>query len=143
MWMSDTGDPNAKLTFDLGDVYMVTAADIWQYNAPFGLDRGVKEFNIYNSIGGIDFDFLTAASLSKSTGESIPAQNVEFSTVARYIRFNIITNYGDLNYSGLSEVKFDRIPNKTNPIPEPATIFLLSVGLLGITRYCRKKKICH
>lgn len=108
MWMSNTNDVTPTLTFDLGAVYDLTAARIWQYNATsIDLSRGVNGFNILSSQDDVTYTPVTSASLAVSPGGPVPAQIVSFAATARYVRFVVTSNHGSPNYTGLSEVKFE------------------------------------
>lgn len=108
MWMSNTNDVTPTLTFDLGAVYDLTGAQIWQYNATsIDLSRGVNGFNILSSQDDVTYTPVTSASLTISPGGPIPAQIVSFAATARYVRFVVTSNHGSPNYTGLSEVKFE------------------------------------
>ncbi len=135
MWMNNAEGTGGQLTFNLGGTYAVTSSDIWQYNATCcGLNRGVKDFDILASTNGIDFTLITSSTLTQSSGGLIAAQNIVFNAVASYIRFDILSNYGDTTYTGLSEVKFN-----ADPIPEPVSIALIVFGLLGFGFYRKRK----
>ena len=111
MWMSDSGDVTPTVTFDLGALYSVTSAQIWQYNATsIDLSRGVNGFGIYVSEDDVTYSFVTNANLAVSGGGAIAAQVVPFSADARYVRFEVTSNHGSPDYTGLSEVKFDTGP---------------------------------
>jgi hypothetical protein len=108
MWMSNTNDVTPTLTFDLGAVYAITAAQIWQYNATsIDLSRGVNGLNILASQDDVTYTPVTSASLTISPGGPIPAQIVSFAATARYVRFVVTSNHGSLSYTGLSEAKFE------------------------------------
>lgn len=122
MWMSDTGDIRPTVTFDLGAVYNLTAAQIWQYNATsIDLSRGVNAFNILSSQDDVTYTPVTSASLTISPGGPIPAQIVSFAATARYVRFEVTSNHGSPDFAGLSEVKFE-----TAGAPAPDAIPTLS-----------------
>lgn len=107
MWLNDAEGAAGTLTFDLGDTYNLASTDIWQYNAVCcGFERGVQNFRILTSTNGVDFTYLKDGMLAMSQGGQIAAQNIEMSVTARYVRFEVISNYGDSTYTGLSEVKF-------------------------------------
>lgn len=133
MWLSEFADIPV-LTFNLGGLYEVTATNIWQYNSTISFNRGVKDFDILSSIDGINFSYVTTESLFKETAGNAFAQTVLFNTVAQYIRFDVLSNFGD-GYTGLSEVSFIG----TNPVPEPASMVLLGLGGLGLMGLKRKK----
>ena len=47
-------------------------------------------------------------------------------------------NWDDFEFTNLY-ISFDSTPDNTNPVPEPATVLLLSTGLLGLAGASRKK----
>ena len=110
MWLSGGGGPvTGTLTFDLGAVYMLTAIGIWNYNYGAVLGRGVKTMSVDISIDNVLYTTLLGPTvIPLGTGAPIPGHVINLSAVnARYIRFSIIDNYGDLQYTGLSEVQFN------------------------------------
>jgi len=105
----------AVVTFDLGASYELNAALIWQYNATCcGLERGVRNFDISVSADNVTFTPAGSGSLTESPGGAIPAQTVWFSGTGRYVRFSVASNWGDSEFTGLSEVKF-----LSGELPEP------------------------
>jgi hypothetical protein len=126
-WLANFGDLTPWLVFDLGAEYELSEAAIWQHS--YDNDRGVRTLDIYASLDNITFTpAIEQAELSQ--GLSL-AQLLSFEGLvcARYIKFDIIDNWGDSNYTGLAEVKF-------TTIPEPATVCLLGLGDLML---CRRK----
>jgi hypothetical protein len=160
MWLTendDLQDPNdnvadAWIQFDLGSVYNLESANIWNYNqfsgAPY-TNRGIKKVDIYVSTlttpgdpeagGASDWTPLfTDKIFAQASGAATDAGfTLDFfgNVLARYVRFEIDSNYSPDpygNYVGLSEIQF-------NAVPEPATMLLLGSGLIGIGAFVRRK----
>jgi len=104
MWMSN-GEVPATVTFDLGESYALTSVDIWQYSYTL-TSRGVQDFEIYVSDDNVNFTYVDSAALSIATNTALPAQNRTFSATGRYVRLNLLTNFGNA-FIGLAEVKFN------------------------------------
>jgi len=138
MWMTELGVNQATLTFDLGQRYNLDGADIWTYN--FGnpaefqstILRGVKDFTLSLSDDGLAFSPVLAARLALGTGQPLAAESFAFAGVGRYVRMDILTNYGEGTYaerdwnSGLSEVRFTGAA-----VPEPAS-WVMMIGGFGL-----------
>jgi hypothetical protein len=107
MWLCYKASDVCTLTFDLGGLFDLESAHVWQFNTICCYsNRGVRDFSILASIDGVNFDLVTEAFLDREEGGWIDAQEVVLGISARYIRFDIHSNYGDASYVGLSEVKF-------------------------------------
>lgn len=126
MWMTDLGIQSATLTFDLGNVFTLSGVNLWNYNADFGLNRGVRDFAVSLSLDGINYSQALSATLNMGTGLALAAQTFALNGAARYVRLDVLNNYGDQwSAVGLSEVNF-------TAVPEPAGLGLLGVGLVGL-----------
>lgn len=144
MWISNTDITTGTLTFNLGDLYSVNSAFVWNYNDECcGLDRGVREMTVETSEDGINFNnLLGSVILSQGTGELIFADALNLADVTtKYIRFNILSNYGASDYTGLSEVQFEgELAPVPTPVPEPETgIGLFGLGAVALISLLRKK----
>jgi hypothetical protein len=140
MWMTNLGVNQASLTFDLGALYNLDGARIWNYN--FGnpaefqstILRGVKDFRLSGSANGTTFTELLSGRLLAGTGQPLAAQSFALAGTARFVRLDVLNNYGEGTYaerdwsSGLSEVRFTGAA-----VPEPASwaLMLGGFGLLG------------
>ncbi|SNS18848.1 PEP-CTERM protein-sorting domain-containing protein [Sphingomonas laterariae] len=128
-WMTETTGEPAHLIFDLGAAYDLSSALIWQFNVDFGLDRGVRDFAISLSTDGMSFADATAGTLMQGTSQPLPAQLVELAGTARYVRLDLLNNYGDQwTWTGLSEVRFD---GTVAAVPEPAS-WAMMIGGFGL-----------
>ena len=139
MWMTDLGVSAAALTFDLGQTYKLSGADIWNYN--FGveefastLDRASKAFRISISTDGLTYTQVLAGELSRGTGQALAAESFGLGGTARYVQIALDGNHQKYpetyGYApiGLSEVRFTG-----SAVPEPATwaMMIAGFGLAG------------
>ncbi len=136
MWMGSSTPP-LTLTFDLGTIYDLASASVWNYNyTANNTKRGVKDFNILGSLDGTSYTSITTATLSEASGlNTQEAEIVSFSTSARYIQFELTSNYGHESYTGLSEVRF------SEAVPEPSLGLLLGISLVGLVGVGAVRKI--
>ncbi len=126
MWASDGVHSTATLDFDLGALWILDNALVWNYNWEVMLARGTRGLTILVSSNGVDYNTVGDFTLTRGTGGLIPADVLALEgTPARYVRFSLTSNYGDTGYIGLSEVQFDG----SNAVPEPASGLLVLLGL--------------
>jgi len=146
MWMTDLGVADATLTFDLGQTYRLSGADIWNYN--FGveefastLDRAAKAFTLAISTDGVTYTQVLSGELSRGTGEALAAETFGFTGKARYVQIGLSGNHQKYpetyGYApvGLSEVRFSG-----SAVPEPATwaMMIAGFGLAGTALRARR-----
>jgi hypothetical protein len=155
------GEPG-YLVIDLGDTYDIDQIDLYNTSNRGSNNFSTKNFRIdaSNSISFIDANFdmdlsgniatILAGTLSETTGED-PISSVDsFTSITphpevyvRYLRFNSLggfTHAGDgppeVNYKdnqrGLNEIEVSG--TQQAPVPEPSTLVLAVLGLLGFTR---------
>lgn len=140
-WVS-SGTTTGSIFFDLGLSFSVDSFSFWNQNGggPGSLgSTGIDSLNIFYSADGATFTSLfggvsTFAQVPGSV--SLSPEIFSFSAVdARYIRFDVLSNHGDISQTGFAEIAF----NATTSVTEPSTIALLGLGLAGIG-FSRKKK---
>jgi hypothetical protein len=139
-WLGREQTANEWITIDLGEVMAITGIDLQNtHNTTFD-DRGTKDFRIEASSDGSNFTTVIAGTLADvaGTGDNIPIEsfsvrNGDFSLFsARYIRFEATNYYG--NGAGLNEIFVFA------HVPEPGSIVLAAMGLLGLAGYGRRSR---
>ncbi|KAB7649078.1 PEPxxWA-CTERM sorting domain-containing protein [Polymorphobacter fuscus] len=145
MWMTDLGVNQATLLFDLGATYALKGATIWNYN--FGnpaefqstILRGVKDYQLFGSTDGVNFSEMFSGTLALGTGQPLAGQVASFTGDARFVRLDILNNYGQGTYAeaswnaGLSEVRF------AGAVPEPMTWAMMVAGF-GLTGAAMRRR---
>ncbi len=134
-WTSETIE--SVLTFDLKGTYTLTGMSVWNFNNTNSI--GINEVSISTSLDGTTFNVLGGAPTNFEKGALNAIENAQqFSwnaIDASYVKFEIASNHGHEGAVGLSEVVFDSV----NPVPEPATMLLFGIGLLGLAGVNRRK----
>ena len=138
MWQTSWDDVPHWLVFDLGQKVSLQSTSIWQYAADFSYpwyetDRGVQDLGISISLDGVTFTPVTEVVLDRqilnADNRSTPfaAQLVALTGDARYVRFDLNSNFSDTPWTGLSEVRFN------GAVPEAATwaMMIMGFGLVG------------
>jgi len=139
-WMTDQSQ-TGWLVFDLGSSYNLTGTDIWNYNGGCcGEGRSAKDLRISTSLDGVTYTTLGDYVLGNTSASDFTAQQIAFSSLARYVRFDLFSNYEDGIYTGLSEVQFQGA--SAGAVPEPATwaMMITGFGLAG-TALRRRRSI--
>jgi len=116
MWLSaDGGAQPTWIQYDLGRVYDLAQAFVWNYNG-FGLNStfGMKEVTVEYSIDGVAWTELQGiADLAKAPGAAGYDANstIDFGGMeAQHVRITAVSNYIGLQQYGLSEIRFSYIP---------------------------------
>ncbi|MFK5981315.1 MAG: T9SS type A sorting domain-containing protein [Flavobacteriaceae bacterium] len=102
-----------SIDFDLGGSYLVDGLAFWNENAPGPGQTGIQELVISSSEDGVTFTPIAGSpnTFSQVTGSTSPAEQFSFAIVtASYIRFDVVSNYGDPgNLVAFAEVAFSGI----------------------------------
>lgn len=138
---NDPNAPGAVITFDLGANYDLDSVTVWNYNEtlpnrPELLGRGANsvdimvansEGGVFTALGNFTFDIAPGAE-DVDFGQVIDLSGFAAADDARLVRFNVLSNHGgDNDFVGLSEVRFDAIP-------EPGSALLVGLALCALTR---------
>ena len=119
MWNGAGSDAPSWLVFDLGKPYRVGGMYIWNYNEVGDyVNRSVKDMDVLASDDGKAFTPVGAFTLEKATStDDYAGQAVAFASAvqARYIKFQIKTNYWGRDVAGLAEVRFANADVKAAP----------------------------
>ncbi len=125
MWQGDAadGDP-VWIQFEFEDTYKLHDVRVWNYNMgyEFVLGFGIKDVTIeyatdaneWTTLG--DFSVPQAPGTADYTGTTLNLGGI----AAKYVRMNILDNWGTQPRYGLSEVEFSYIPVVARePMPVP------------------------
>ena len=154
MWLSggddtDGGENDEFLIFDLGGLFNLTEALVWNHNQAGNTNLGVDTMNIYATATGTSvndasgFALITATNLSQGSGlTSETAQTTSLSGPnAQNVRFVMFTDFVNFRLSGslsgtvgLSEVRFTDTPRGTSCVRDNLTACLLGGSLIANAR---------
>jgi hypothetical protein len=131
-WASAFGTVTGQVNFDLHGAYTLVGMSVWNYNDNSFL--GVQGVSVSTSMDGVTFTPLAGGPTTFAEGlffSPEPPQQFTFGpVVADFVRFDITSNYGSRNLTGLSEVGFD---GTLTAVPVPPTWVL---GLVGVGAGC-------
>jgi hypothetical protein len=143
MWLAAQFDVAPTITFDLGSIQNLSSMLFWNYNEFLPgrtdlLTRGISQADILLSNDGISFTpFATDVAFAMAPGDNTTdfAQTVNMAGAsARFVQIAVDANYGNVEYTGLSEVQFFAIP-------EPSSHFLATAGALIALLFSRGRRV--
>lgn len=140
-WLSNTGTPSTQwIMFDLGQSYQLGSMHIWNWNDNRSITRGINSVDVrfatsltvaFGSATNTNpgWGAATTTTFAQATGlTSYTGEDKSFTAVtARYVLFDVNSNYGDAQYVGLAETRFILVP-------EPSAALLSGLGALLLLR---------
>lgn len=128
-WVSceETESPNVKrdpghwIMYDFGDQYSLHGSTVWNFNVPDTTNRGMRDIVIDYSNDGVDWTEVTEFTLPEAPGSAFYQgdDGPEFDgVVARYVLVSVLSNYGDANCVGMSELRINATIATSTNIPE-------------------------
>ncbi len=134
-WVSTVGTTTGQVTFSLGGSFLIDGFSFWNQNGGGpGLagSTGINGVSVLGSTDGLLFTPIAGAPSSFAQQPSIVPvgpEVVSFGAVAvSHIRFQISSNWGDVQVTGFAEVQFSEVP-------APGALALLGLaGLVGQRR---------
>jgi hypothetical protein len=136
----ESGVKTGQVTFDLHGAYTLVGMSVWNFNAIPNF--GVNGVSVSTSTDGLIFTTLAGGPTSFAIGLSSPEPPQQFTfgpVVADFVRFNITSDYGVSNSTGLNEVGFDG--TRTSAVPAPPALVLvgLGAGCVALRRYVGRR----
>jgi len=124
MWQSAPADPSPWLMFEMDKVQKLDTMVLWNSNhsSESVIGWGIKDVEIETSLDGVEWTVVPGISQLMRGPGSVPseAQVVDMGlTLARYVRLNIVNNWGGLlPQYGVAEVQFYSLPTQARtPVP--------------------------
>jgi len=124
MWLSKSKQTPVWIQYEFDQVYSLYQMWVWNQNQISELDdgNGAMDVSIETSTDGTTWTALEGVpEFAQATGEPNYVHNttVDFGGVrAKFVRLNILSNWGDAKQSGLAEVRFFYVPLKAfGPTP--------------------------
>jgi hypothetical protein len=130
-------EADGTLLFDLGEVYNLSAAYVWNYGEIFSdlyyNARGAKDISFSFSVDGVSFSSPAPFSLTRAPNAvTYEGEALGFGAspvAAQFVKLWALNNYGDGSFTGLGEVRFIAVPEPTTGVA-----MLGGLGMLGMLR---------
>ncbi|MEO1527486.1 MAG: discoidin domain-containing protein [Planctomycetota bacterium] len=119
-YRSDRNDLTPTIDFELQRVAELSKLYIWNFASAgqtgFNFDRGVRTMRVLTSENGVDYSDHGEFSVRRGfTSSQFEALNFDAPVRAKFVRFEVLNNHGDSQFTGLGEVKFFGTPVSQAP----------------------------
>lgn len=110
MWRSAKGEAQNWVEFDFGTPQKLNAICVWNYNDTWHTNQGVRKMSVSAWTSGTGWQKILAEQqidqAEGGDGYDEPTIIKLDATTVQKVRFDALTNLGDPDYVGLSEVQF-------------------------------------
>ncbi len=114
MWRSAKGEAQSWVEFDFGQPQKLSTICIWNYNDTGHTNQGVRKMSISAWTQETGWQKIREDQridqAESGDGYDEPTIIKLDSTTVQKVRFDALTNFGDPDYTGLSEVQFFASP---------------------------------
>ena len=133
------GDVN-WLTIDLGIVFNVNSIDLFSPLSDGYYSGNTTNYNVYYGFDNVNWTLVDTGIFVDETAQI--TDNFSFGTSGQNMRYVKYEVDGGTHWSAISEIKIwsDDNSGSNNPVPEPATMMLFGLGILGLAGVSRRKK---
>lgn len=130
MWLA-TGTSGEWIVFDLGGVYDLSSAKIWNYNFAGHTNRGIEYMDIQVSDDGVNFTTYAYNVLLNEAPGTIDEDFGQVVTLdpagdVTHVKFLVISDHGG-SLAGISEIRFEGTSSNTAPDVDAGD----NIGILG------------
>ncbi len=134
-WHGSLGDARGSITFDLGASYTLDRIYLYWMNA--GTANNIADFSVEV---GTDASFTSSVVAANFGAQTAAQERVDFANLATggFVRLNWTSLQGQ--YPGLNEFIAGGVLGQVNNVPEPSTLALFALGLIGFAA-TRKRQV--
>ena len=114
-------DPGHWILYDFGDQYSLHASTIWNFNVPDTTNRGINDIVIDYSNDGENWTEVSEFTVPEAPGSAFyqGEDGPDFEgVVARYVLVSVLSNHGDPNCAGMSELRIRATIATSTNIPD-------------------------